>query len=266
VQGPNDVVASFAHQKDNFIWTFFSSVTLALLTLFKTSCFCFAFCRLIRAVFTQRYIETASKDAAVLFKGIGWMNGGILLGAIETIVGFVFFGIPIAYVRRVLRLFSLALMCIGVAKGYVPASLQVLLFTFSLGFLALIRWKTLVPFVTSFKSLTPSTEISGGPSCVNSSPTPASVHFVNYHLLPLHFTPDPVHPLSLPKILPTLNYAVTLTPMLPVVSRVWRVLQRPAPFHTFRHPPPVAETSTFLMLVPGHHCRMDFPECPNSRG
>ncbi len=67
----------------------------------------------------QRSIETDSKDAAVLFKGIGWINAGIKLGAIETLIGFVFFGIPIAYARRVIRLLGRALLCIGVAKGCV---------------------------------------------------------------------------------------------------------------------------------------------------
>lgn len=69
-----------------------------------------------------------------MFKGIGWMNGGIILGAIETLVGFVFYGIAIAYVRRVLRLFSMALLCIGVAKGYVHLFIQALLLALILAF------------------------------------------------------------------------------------------------------------------------------------
>lgn len=101
---------------------FFSSVTLALLVAFQAFCFCFAFYRLIRAFLTQRNIETDSKDAAVLFKGIGWINGGIKLGAIETVVGFVFGGVQIAYARRGLRMLSRALLCIGVAKGCVVPS------------------------------------------------------------------------------------------------------------------------------------------------
>ncbi|KAF9448433.1 hypothetical protein P691DRAFT_759907 [Macrolepiota fuliginosa MF-IS2] len=103
--------------RGRFVWTFFSSVTLALFIGFQFSCFCFAFYRLVRALLTQRNIETNSKDAAVLFRGIGWINAGIKLGAIETTIGFVFYGIPIAYVRRVMRMFSRALLCIGVAKG-----------------------------------------------------------------------------------------------------------------------------------------------------
>jgi len=58
-----------------------------------------------------------SKDAAVLFRGTGWINIGIKFGVIETATGFLFFGIPIAYVRRALRMFSRAFLCIGVAKG-----------------------------------------------------------------------------------------------------------------------------------------------------
>lgn len=58
-----------------------------------------------------------SKDAAVLFRGIVWINIGIKLGVIETVTGFLFFGIPIAYVRRALRMLSRAFLCVGVAKG-----------------------------------------------------------------------------------------------------------------------------------------------------
>jgi hypothetical protein len=117
--GPNHVQVTFADARARFVWPFFSSTTLALFTVFQASCFCFAFYRLMRAFLIQRKIEVDSKDAAVLFKGIGWINLGIKIGAIETVVGFVFFGIPIAYIRRVLRMLSRAFLCIGVAKGFV---------------------------------------------------------------------------------------------------------------------------------------------------
>lgn len=125
-------------------------------------------------------------------------------------------------------------------------------------FSVLMRWKTSVEYVTSLKSLTPSIEISGGPSCVNSSQTPGSVHFVNYHLRPPHFMRVHVHPLSAPKISLT---PFTRTPMLPAVSQIWRVLKWLVPFH---HLQPLAKTSTFPMPVPGHHCKMDFLACPIS--
>lgn len=101
----------------NFVWTFFSSMTLALLVTFQALCFCFAFYRLIRAFLTQRNIETRSEDAAVMFRGIGWINAGIKVGAIETVIGYVEGGIKVAYIRRSLRMLSRALLAIGVAKG-----------------------------------------------------------------------------------------------------------------------------------------------------
>ncbi|KAF5348839.1 hypothetical protein D9756_009715 [Leucocoprinus leucothites] len=116
-KGPRHVVVTFADDRASFVWPFFSSITLALVTLFQASCFCFAFYRLIRAFLVQRRIEVESKDAAVLFRGIGWINLGIKVGAIETVVGFAFSGVPIVYVRRVLRMLSRAFLCIGIAKG-----------------------------------------------------------------------------------------------------------------------------------------------------
>jgi hypothetical protein len=116
--GKDHVRVTFRDDRARFVWPFFSSVTLALFTLFQASCFCFAFYRLMRALWIQRKFEADSKDAAVLFRGIGWINAGIKLGAIETVVGFVFYGgIPIAYVRRILRMLSRAFLSIGVAKG-----------------------------------------------------------------------------------------------------------------------------------------------------
>jgi hypothetical protein len=72
----------------------------------------------MRALWIQRKFEADSKDAAVLFRGIGYINAGLKLGAIETVVGFVFYGgIPIAYVRKILRALSRAFLGIGVAEG-----------------------------------------------------------------------------------------------------------------------------------------------------
>ncbi|KXN89696.1 hypothetical protein AN958_05236 [Leucoagaricus sp. SymC.cos] len=116
--GHNHPVVTFRDARARFVWPFFSSATLALFVVFQASCFFFAFYRLMRAILTQRKFEVSSKDAAVLFRGIGWINIGIKVGAIETVVGFVLFGgVPIAYVRRTLRMFSRAFICIGVAKG-----------------------------------------------------------------------------------------------------------------------------------------------------
>lgn len=117
--GPHHVEVTFRDARARFVWPFFSSITLALFTIFQAACFCFAFYRLMRAFLIQRKIEVSSTDAAVLFRGIAWINIGVKIGAIETIVGFVFSGVPVAYIRRVLRMLSRAFLSIGVAKGCV---------------------------------------------------------------------------------------------------------------------------------------------------
>ncbi|KAJ3567422.1 hypothetical protein NP233_g6378 [Leucocoprinus birnbaumii] len=81
--GNNHVNVFFSDDRARFVWPFFSSITLALVTLFQATCFCFAFYRLIRAFLVQRQIEVDSKDAAVLFKGIAWINIGIKVDSLH---------------------------------------------------------------------------------------------------------------------------------------------------------------------------------------
>ncbi|RDB28283.1 hypothetical protein Hypma_001413 [Hypsizygus marmoreus] len=107
----------FSSKKDQLLWTFFTSITLALLAVYQTINFTFAFYRLVRAFLERRRIETTSSDETHLFKGIGWITGGLQLGAIETVMGFAGCGFGGALSRRILRLLARAFLCIGVAKG-----------------------------------------------------------------------------------------------------------------------------------------------------
>ncbi|TFK31840.1 hypothetical protein BDQ12DRAFT_739753 [Crucibulum laeve] len=114
---PLTLSIGFASKKDETLWFFFTSLTLALFTVFQATIFCFAFYRLIQALISQRRIETNATDAAHLFKGIGWINAAIKLGAIETVVGFAGGGFSIALTRRIIRFLARAFLCIGLAKG-----------------------------------------------------------------------------------------------------------------------------------------------------
>ncbi|KAF7366314.1 hypothetical protein MSAN_00887600 [Mycena sanguinolenta] len=107
----------FESFNDQQIWTFFTSLTLALLTAFEAINFCFAFYRLIRAFVDQRRIETTSSDSAHLIRGIGWISGGFKLGAIETVIGFAQGGFGGALTRRVVRFLARAFLIVGIAKG-----------------------------------------------------------------------------------------------------------------------------------------------------
>ncbi|KAF8878077.1 hypothetical protein BD779DRAFT_1676999 [Infundibulicybe gibba] len=111
------VAIGFNNDRDEILWQFFTSLTLALLTAYQAITFVFAFYRLLRAFINQRRIETSSSDQTHLFKGIGWINGGIKLGALETIAGFAQGSFGVALTRRILRFLARAFLCIGLVKG-----------------------------------------------------------------------------------------------------------------------------------------------------
>ncbi|KAF8185823.1 hypothetical protein K438DRAFT_1836386 [Mycena galopus ATCC 62051] len=116
--GQSIVAIGFNTFADQQLWTFLTSLTLALLTAFEAINFCFAFYRLIRAFVDQRRIETTSSDAAHLIRGIGWITAGFKLGAIETVVGFVENGgFGAVLVRRIVRFLSRAFLIVGIIKG-----------------------------------------------------------------------------------------------------------------------------------------------------
>ncbi|KAJ6624723.1 hypothetical protein B0H10DRAFT_2005803 [Mycena sp. CBHHK59/15] len=117
VGGKQVVAIGFKNSADQQLWTFLTSLTLALLTAFEAINFCFAFYRLIRAFVDQRRIETTSTDSAHLFRGIGWISGGLKLGAVETVIGFAQGGFGGALTRRIIRFLARAFLIIGVVKG-----------------------------------------------------------------------------------------------------------------------------------------------------
>ncbi|KAJ7768601.1 hypothetical protein DFH07DRAFT_680909, partial [Mycena maculata] len=119
VTGGRAVVAiGFTNTSDQTLWTFLTSLTLALLTAFEAINFCFAFYRLVRAFVDQRRIETTSSDQAHLIRGIGWIAGGFKLGAVETVIGFAQGGgFGGALTRRIVRFLARAFLIIGIVKG-----------------------------------------------------------------------------------------------------------------------------------------------------
>ncbi|GLB39973.1 hypothetical protein LshimejAT787_0704830 [Lyophyllum shimeji] len=116
--GSQSVLAiGFSNDKNQTLWTFSTSLTLALLTAYQAINFTFAFYRLIKALLDQRRIDTTSSDEVHLFKGIGWITGGLKLGAIETVIGFAAAGFGSAMTRRIIRLLARACLVIGLVKG-----------------------------------------------------------------------------------------------------------------------------------------------------
>ncbi|KIM74083.1 hypothetical protein PILCRDRAFT_14728 [Piloderma croceum F 1598] len=107
----------FRSDSDQAIWTFFSSLTIAILAIYQAINFVLTFYQLLRVFIDKRRIETSESDEAHLFRGIGWIAAGIKLGAIETIVGFAPAGFEGAITRRILRLLGRGCLIIGIVKG-----------------------------------------------------------------------------------------------------------------------------------------------------
>jgi len=119
VKGQTMIAIGFTGKNEESIWTFFTSLTLALLVVYQAAVFCLAFFRLVQALLHQRKIENKGSDKAHFINGIGWISAAAKLGAVETVVGFGGGDFGIDMTRRILRMLSRACMCIGVVKGYV---------------------------------------------------------------------------------------------------------------------------------------------------
>ena len=109
----------FTSKEDATLWTFFTSLTLAVFTVYQAIFFFFAFFRVIQVLLQQRHIEKEGSDKMHFVNGMGWMAGGAKLGAVEMVVGFVGGGFGLSLTRRAIRLVSRICFIIGVAKGYV---------------------------------------------------------------------------------------------------------------------------------------------------
>lgn len=119
-QGSRDVTQFFfLDKRSDLLWSFFTSLTLALLTAFQAAVFSFAFFRLVRAILNQRRIENNALDKAHLFNGIVWLCAGVKIGALESLVGLFGGGFGLALTRRIMRMMSRGCIAVGIAKGYV---------------------------------------------------------------------------------------------------------------------------------------------------
>jgi hypothetical protein len=127
IPGRAPVLVGFKNKKDETLWTFFTSLTLALLSAYQAIGFVFAFYRLIEAIVDKRRIRTTEADEAHPFRGIGWICCGFKLGAIETVLGFAGGAFGVALARRILRFLARAFVCIGITMGYAPTFLSITL-------------------------------------------------------------------------------------------------------------------------------------------
>ncbi|KIM41461.1 hypothetical protein M413DRAFT_445461 [Hebeloma cylindrosporum] len=113
---PN-IASGFTSNRDESLWVFFTSLTLALLTVFQATISCLTFFRLVRAISRQRHIETEGSEKSYFINGTAWVCAAAKFGIVETIIGFAGGGFGIALTRRIMRMLSRACLCIGVVKG-----------------------------------------------------------------------------------------------------------------------------------------------------
>ncbi|CCL99384.1 uncharacterized protein FIBRA_01402 [Fibroporia radiculosa] len=98
-------------------------LTLALLAAFQILVLGIASRRLLKALRYRRELDQTNRNSgssevkAHLLRGLGWLVAGIMIGAVETLVGFAGGGFAFAIARRILRLFGRACLIIGVING-----------------------------------------------------------------------------------------------------------------------------------------------------
>lgn len=106
---------------NELLWLNLSRLSLALYATIQILFFFLAFYRLIGAFRGQQRIES-TLDKHHRFNGIGWITVGIMLGVIESIVGFATGGFAVPLSRRILRLTARSSLIIGVLKGWVKSA------------------------------------------------------------------------------------------------------------------------------------------------
>ncbi|KAH9931509.1 uncharacterized protein B0H18DRAFT_1102667 [Fomitopsis serialis] len=106
-----------------YIHVGFDSLTLVVLLIYQLLIFSLAAYRLARAFRYRQDLVTEKSDGSELktqmFRGSPWLVAGMLLGTLETTLGFPGGGFALALIRRVLRMLSRACLIIGLFNGYV---------------------------------------------------------------------------------------------------------------------------------------------------
>jgi hypothetical protein len=91
------------------MWEFLSGWTLALLGFAQFIVFFLTFARIVRPP------KTSGKHSAI---GLYLIAAGLLLGAIECMVGFASYTTTVVFVRRSFHSFARALIVAGLIAGY----------------------------------------------------------------------------------------------------------------------------------------------------
>lgn len=122
--GSSFLEIGFDNSDDRTVWQFFTSTTLAFLIVVEVSLFMLAVFSAILMVRGRRLPEDSPSPPTV--RGIAWISAGMMLGAIETLLGFTNGGFQVVLARRFLRMFSrffltmgTLLWCVAHSFGYI---------------------------------------------------------------------------------------------------------------------------------------------------
>ncbi|KAJ2922902.1 hypothetical protein H1R20_g14160, partial [Candolleomyces eurysporus] len=116
-QDPAQILIGFTTQRNFSVNAFFSSLSLALVTLFQATIFLITAFRLITAIFNRRRFENLGQDATHMLNGIGWLAAAMKLGAVESVIGFAGGGFEVVLTRRFIRFIARACLTLGIVKG-----------------------------------------------------------------------------------------------------------------------------------------------------
>ncbi|KAF9521771.1 hypothetical protein CPB83DRAFT_887841 [Crepidotus variabilis] len=118
VQEPSGLLQyAFSTKGNEWLWFFFTSLSLAILVAFQATVFGFSLFRLVHTLVQHRRIATTGQGRRTAFNGVGWICAAAKLGALETVVGFAGGAFGVALTRRIMRLLARTCLYIGVVKG-----------------------------------------------------------------------------------------------------------------------------------------------------
>jgi len=108
----------FIDENARFLWRFFNAFSLALLAIFEALAFFLLFARLMKVVLHKRRRELTGGTGEVHhFRGIVFMNIGMLLSLVETLIGFADQSFPLAFTRRGMKAAGRILIILGLLRG-----------------------------------------------------------------------------------------------------------------------------------------------------
>ncbi|TRM67626.1 hypothetical protein BD626DRAFT_103641 [Schizophyllum amplum] len=111
------VAIGFQNDRDEGLWTVFTYSALALLAAMQALPACFALKHLLHVNRDHKQIQSSANGTFHSFGGTIWTTTGLIIGLIETLVGYAPPSFATVLTRRILRALSRAKLCVGASLG-----------------------------------------------------------------------------------------------------------------------------------------------------